>query len=117
MSCFWNHFVKLFIDCATIFSSRLRLTTRISYYLRATAVVGVEALAPKTYSMVILASASTLSGSVVRTLRSGEGLPKMFCLVALSMGHLRSQCSIVFAKGTQGVCGGVEEIGLVADPL
>ncbi len=28
-----------------------------------------------------LASASTLSGSVVRTLMGGEGIPKMFCLV------------------------------------
>ncbi len=44
---------------------------------------------------VSLASASTLSGSVVRTLRGGEGLPKMFCLVTLSLGHLRSQCPVV----------------------
>ncbi len=40
----------------------------------------------------------------------------MFCLVASSLGHLRSQCSIVcgssFAKGTRRVCGGVEEIGV-----
>ncbi len=39
-------------------------------------VVVVEASAPKVYPRVTLASASTLSGSVVRTLRGGEGLPK-----------------------------------------
>ncbi len=54
----------------------------------------VEASAPKVCPRVTLASASTLSGSVVRTLRGGEGLPKVFCLVASSLGHLRSQCSI-----------------------
>ncbi len=36
------------------------------------AVVVVEASAPKVYPRVTLASASTLSGSVVRTLRGGE---------------------------------------------
>ncbi len=40
----------------------------------------------------------------------------MFCLVASSLGHLRSQCfdrlRLLIAKGTQGVCGGVEEIGV-----
>ncbi len=45
-------------------------------------VVVVEASAPKVYPRVTLASASTLSGSVVRTLRGAEGLPNMFCLVA-----------------------------------
>ncbi len=73
-------------------------------------VVVVEASAPKVYPRVTLASSSTFSGSVVRTLRGGEGLPNMFCLVASSLGHLRNQCSIVcgsfFAKRTQGVCGG-----------
>ncbi len=48
--------------------------------------VAVEALAPKAYPRVALASASSLSGSVVRTLRGGEGLPKMFCLIALGRG-------------------------------
>ncbi len=46
--------------------------------LRAAAVVVVvvvEASAPKVYPRVTLVSASTLSGSVVRTLRGGEGLP------------------------------------------
>ncbi len=42
------------------------------------AVVVVEASAPKVYPRVTLASASTLSGSVVRTLMGGEGLPNMF---------------------------------------
>ncbi len=37
-------------------------------------VVDVEASAPKAYPRVALASARTLSGSVVRTLGSGEGL-------------------------------------------
>ncbi len=40
-------------------------------------VVVVEASAPKVYPRVTLASAGTLSGSVVRALRGGEGLPKM----------------------------------------
>ncbi len=67
-------------------------------------VVVVELSAPKVYPSVTFANSSTLSASVVRTLRGGEGLPKMFCLVPSSLGHLRSQCSIV--------CGGVEEIGV-----
>ncbi len=40
-------------------------------------VVVAEASAPKTYPRVTLASARTLSGSVVKTLRDGEGLPNM----------------------------------------
>ncbi len=64
-------------------------------------VVVVEAKAPKVYPRVTLASASTLSGSVVRTLRGGEGLTNMFCLVASSLGHLRSQCSIVCGSSLQ----------------
>ncbi len=63
-------------------------------------VVVVEASAQKVYPGVILASASTLSGSVVRTLR-GEGLPNMFCLVASSLGYLRSPCSIVCGSSLQ----------------
>ncbi len=63
--------------------------------------VVVEASAPKVYPRVALASASTLSGSVVRTLRGGEGLPKIFCLVASSLGHLCSQCSIVCGSSLQ----------------
>ncbi len=49
-----------------------------------------------------LESANTLSGSVVRILRGGEGLPKMFCLVTSSLGHLHSQCSIVSGSSLQG---------------
>ncbi len=64
-------------------------------------VVVVEASAPKVYPRVTLASEGTLLGSVVRTLRSGEGLPNMFCLVASSLGHLRSQCSIVCGSSLQ----------------
>ncbi len=64
-------------------------------------VVVVEASALKVYPRVTLARASTPSGSVVRTLRSGEGLPNMFRLVASSLGHLRSQCSIVCGSSVQ----------------
>ncbi len=64
-------------------------------------VVNVEASAPKVYPRVTLASASTLSSSVERTLRGGEGLPNMSCLVASSLGHLRSQCSIVCGSSLQ----------------
>ncbi len=42
------------------------------------AVVVVEASAPKIYPRVTLASASTPSGSVVRTMMGVEGLPNMF---------------------------------------
>ncbi len=61
----------------------------------------VEASAPKVYPMVTLASASTLSGSVIRTFRGGEGCPNMFCLVASSLGLLRSQFSIVCGSSMQ----------------
>ncbi len=61
----------------------------------------VEASVPKVYPRVTLASASTLSGSVVRTSRGGEGLPKMFCLVASSLGHPRSQCLIICGSSLQ----------------
>ncbi len=63
--------------------------------------VVVEASASKVYPRVTLVSASTLSGSVVRTLRGGEGLPNMFCLVASRLGHLRSQYSIVCGSSLQ----------------
>ncbi len=63
--------------------------------------VVVEAKAPQVYPWVTLASASTLSGSVVRTLRGEEGLPNMFCLVTSSLGHLRSQCSIACGSSLQ----------------
>ncbi len=69
-------------------SSSLSLSVRFSIQDEAIDVVTVvvavvvEAPAPKVYPRVTLASASTLSGSVVRTLRGGEGLPNMFCLVA-----------------------------------
>ncbi len=67
----------------------------------AAVVVVVEASAPEVYPRVTLASASTLSGSVVRTLRDGEGFPKMFCLVASSLGHLRSKRSILCGSSLQ----------------
>ncbi len=76
-----------------VFSSSLSLSVRFSIQDEAMDVVAavVEASAPKVYPRVTLASASTLSGSVVGTLRGGEGLPNMFCLVASSLGHIRSQ--------------------------
>ncbi len=45
-------------------------------------VVVVEASGPKVYSIATLVSANALSGSVIRTLWGGEGVPNMFCLVA-----------------------------------
>ncbi len=42
-----------------------------------------------------LASASTFSGSVVRTPSGGEGLPKVCCWTASRFGHLCSQYSSV----------------------
>ncbi len=63
--------------------------------------VVVEASASKVYPRATLAGASKPSGWVVRTLRVGEGLPKMFCLVASSLGHLDSQCSIVCGSSLQ----------------
>ncbi len=64
-------------------------------------VVAVGTSVPKVYPRVTLASASTLSGSVVRTLRGGEGFPNVFCVVASSLGHLRSQYSIVCGSSLQ----------------
>ncbi len=77
----------------------------------------IEASSPKAYHRVTVASASNLSGSLVRALRGGEGLPKMFCLVVSNLRHLRNQVSIVCGSSlqrvfTQWVCGGVEEIGV-----
>ncbi len=63
--------------------------------------VVVEASGSKVYPRVTLEGASNLSGWAVRTLRGEEGLPKMFCLVASSLGHLRSQCSIVCGSSLQ----------------
>ncbi len=64
-------------------------------------IVVAEASAPKVYPRVALARASTLSGSVLRTLRGGEGSPRMFCLFVSSLGHLCSQCPIVCASSLQ----------------
>ncbi len=46
-----------------------------------------------------------MRASVVRPLRGGEGLPKLFCLVAR-----QTVFDCLFTKGTQWVCGGVEVI-------
>ncbi len=99
----WNEIYTLFLGC-------VKMPVHMGGFLLFTAagivvvVVGggvVEASAPKAYPRVTLTSASTLSGSVVRTLRGGEGLPNMFYLVASSLGHLRSQCSIVCGSSLQ----------------
>ncbi len=58
----------------------------------AVVVVVVEASASKVYSRVTLASTSTLSVSMVRTLRDGEGLPNMFCLVASRVRFSKFEC-------------------------
>ncbi len=50
--------------------------------------VAVEASAPRTYWRVTLASASLLMCAVVRTSRGGEGLSKMFFLIASILGQL-----------------------------
>ncbi len=54
--------------------SQLGFPTTITYTpVDSAVIVAVDASAPKVYPRVTLASASTLSGSVVRTLSSGEG--------------------------------------------
>ncbi len=45
-------------------------------------------------------SPCTLSGSAVRTMRGGEGLPKMFCLVVSSLGLLRLSSVPLWQEGT-----------------
>ncbi len=83
---------KIISLCLQIKAWALPPTSRcaVEIAVHVAVVVVVEASAPKVYPMVTLASASTFSGSVLRTLRCGEGLPNMFCLVASSLGHLRS---------------------------
>ncbi len=77
--------------------------------------VVVGASAPRTYWRVALARASTLSASVVRTLRGGERLQKVFCLVALSLAPLRSQCLVVCGSPLQrGHSGSAEVSRLLA---
>ncbi len=50
--------------------------------------------------------------TVVKTLWVEDELQTTFYLVVPNLGHLYSQCSMVgllFAKGTQWICGGFEE--------
>ncbi len=85
----------------------LNISNSCIAFLNVAVGVVVEASTPTAYWRVVLVSASTLSRSVVRTLRGEEGLPKMVCLVASSLGHLRSQYSIVCGPSflhTQWVC-------------
>ncbi len=67
----------------------------------------VEDSAQNVKSSMTLASASTLSGSAVRTLSVEEQLPNSSFLVSSSLGHLRSQCSIVCGSSLQGCIQGV----------
>ncbi len=63
-------------------------------------VVVAEGSVPKVYPKVTLASASTLSGILLRTLGGGEGLPNMVCFVASSMGHLCCNYSPLLTKSS-----------------
>ncbi len=72
--------------------------------------VVVETSSPRAFRKATLASASTLSESVVRALRGGEGLLQMCCLVASSLGHLRNQRLVVCGSSLQrGHSGSAEE--------
>ncbi len=64
---------------------------------------------PRAYWRVTLASVSTLSGLVVRTLRSGKGHPKNVLSRYIRPGAVFDYLWLLFAKGTQWVCGGVQE--------
>ncbi len=55
----------------------------------------------RAYWRMVLASASNLLGSVVRTLTGGEVFQNMSCLVASCLGHLRSQRSIIRSSSLQ----------------
>ncbi len=65
------------------------------------------------YWRVTLASVSTLSALVVRTLRSGKGHPKnvlsRYIRPGASPQSVFDCLWLLFAKGTQWVCGGVQE--------
>ncbi len=79
-------------------------------------IVGASFLADSV-ERVVLASASTLSAAMARTVKSGEGLSKL----SSDSSRIEPGASpqpefdclrLLFAKWTQGVCGGVEEIGI-----
>ncbi len=53
------------------------------------------------FRVVILASESILSESEEKPLRGGEELPKMLCLVALSLVNLHSQRSMICCPSLQ----------------
>ncbi len=71
--------------------------------------VVVEASAPKVYPRVTLASASTLSGSVVRTLRGGEGLPNMFAQLHRAWGTSVANVRSFEAPLCKGDTGGLRK--------
>ncbi len=65
----WNEIYTLFLGCVKM---EVHMGGFLLFTVAGIVVVGVivvEASAPKVYPRVTLASASTLSGSVVRTLR------------------------------------------------
>ncbi len=65
---------------------------------------------------MVVAQASGGASSMVRTLRGGEEIPEMFCLVASSLGRPPSRCLMVcdssFKRGHSGSMEGFEEIVL-----
>ncbi len=80
-------------------------------------IVGASFLADSV-ERVVLASASTLSASVARTLKSGEGLSKLSSDTSriepqsISAARVRLSAAPLCKGGTQGVRGGVEVIGV-----
>ncbi len=79
-------------------------------HVAAVAITVVEASAPRDYWRVALGTASTLSGSVLRRLRRGEGLPNKFSLVVSNLGYLHSQRLIACGSSLErGQSGSVEE--------
>ncbi len=72
---------------SSVYFSLIYYVNSTSVASPAAAVVVVEASVPEVYPRVTLVSVSTLSGSMVRAFRGGEGLPNMFCQVASSLGQ------------------------------
>ncbi len=76
-------------------------------------VIFVEASVSKVYPRVSLASASTLSGSVVRTFRrTSKGVLSSCVECGASPQPVFDFLRLLFTKGTQWVCGGVDEISV-----
>ncbi len=86
---------------------RVAVPASAGFVMWSAVVVVFEASVPKVYPRVTLASASTLSGLVLRTLRGGEGLPNMCCLVASRLGtsvaSVRSSAAPLCKGDTRGL--------------